>query len=590
MEQPVSTREAYTGGNVQPVEGRDVPRVVAVLRRFEATTAVWVFVAFVLFVLILNPLYHLVLESFQLTRGQGVEWTLRNYIKAFTEPLYRGPVLWTFIVSAAVGPLSLMVGAAVAWCVGRTDMPLPGFIRTSVLLSFVTPPFLGAIAWIFLAGPREGWLNIIYRGITGAAGHEYLFNIFTMPGVVFTMALFTFPQVFIVVLAALNNIPSDVEDAASIAGGNSLSTMVNITLPLVLPALMAGLLLAVLEAMTLLGIPAVLAIPARQHLMTTQIRAIMDEGIDAVGLAAAYSFPILVAAALLVWMQRAALGRRGYATVGGKGGHRRPQKLGVWRYPVFAMCMVPVTCAIVLPYFALIATSFMKNLGHGLTWSNMTLENYRSIFQSRAIASSMVNTLLLATMAATGATLLASVIAYISQRQLVHGHRHLGLLATLPLGIPGIVLGVGFFAAYTKAPFVLYGTLWILFLAYVTKFLPLAYQASNAALMSIHPELEESGRILGANRLTVFKDVTVPLFKVGLLASWLLVFMPSLRELSTSALIWTIDTKVISVVILNLYDEARLADIAALGVILMIVTLAVVVCVFRMMGRDFMRA
>src|SRR3990172_5491850 len=145
MEQPVSTREAYTGGNVQPVEGRDVPRVVAVLRRFEATTAVWVFVAFVLFVLILNPLYHLVLESFQLTRGQGVEWTLRNYIKAFTEPLYRGPVLWTFIVSAAVGPLSLMVGAAVAWCVGRTDMPLPGFIRTSVLLSFVTPPFLGAI-------------------------------------------------------------------------------------------------------------------------------------------------------------------------------------------------------------------------------------------------------------------------------------------------------------------------------------------------------------------------------------------------------------------------------------------------------------
>jgi iron(III) transport system permease protein len=477
-----------------------------------------------------------------------------------------------------------------AWCVSRTDIPFPGLIRNSVLISFVTPPFLGAIAWIFLAGPREGWLNIIYRTITGGGAEDHLFNIFSMSGVAFTMVLYTFPLVFIVVMAGLNNISSDMEDAANIAGGGTVSTMVEITLPLVLPALLAGFIMAVLEAMILFGIPAVLAIPAGQHVMTTQIRAFMASEEDLTGLAAAYSFPMLLAAVWLVWMRGKMLGQRGYATLGGKGGQRRPQRLGRWRYPVFALCLLPLACAVALPYFAFITTSFIKNLGYGLIWSNLTLENYWFIINNDAARSSIVNTLILATTAATTAALIASICAYISQRQLVRGHRFLGFLATAPIGIPGIVLAVGLFAAYTKEPLLLYGTLWIMFLAYVTKYLPLAFQTSNAAIMSIHPELEESSRILGANRLIVFKDVTVPLFKVGLIASWILVFMPSLRELSASALLWTTNTKVVSVVIISFYDEALLGPISALGVILMAITLGVVVLGFRAVGRDFMKA
>ena len=267
-----------------------------------------------------------------------------------------------------------------------------------------------------------------------------------------------------------------------------------------------------------------------------------------------------------------------------------PQKLGSLRYPVFFLCFIPVICTLFLPYVALVFTSFTKTLGGGLTWENLTFENYVLMFQNDAVRVSIFNTISLAFMAATGAALVASIAAYISQRKLVWGHTFVGFMSTAPIGIPGIVLAIGLFAAYTKQPFVLYGTLWILFLAYLTKYLPLAFQTSNAALTSIHPELEECSRILGANRLQVFKDVTFPLFKAGLIASWILVFMPSLRELSASILLWTTDTKVISVVIIDLYEENLFGPISAIAVTLLVITLTAIAAGFRMVGRDFMKS
>ena len=561
-----------------------------VRRRIDPSTLVWMSVAVILFILIANPVFYLVKESFLIAEEEGGGWTLGNFATAFTEPEHTNPIFWTLVIATLVGTFGLIVGAVMAWCVSRTDIPFSGFIRNSVLMSFVTPPFLGAIAWIFLAGPRQGWVNIIYRAITGAGVDDYLFNIFTISGVVFAMTLYTFPLVFIVVLAGLNNISSDIEDAANIAGGGTLSTMLSVTFPLVLPALFAGLILAVLEAMILFGIPAVLALPANIDVMTTQLRAFMVAEDDMVGIAAAYSLPMLMVAVWMVYMRRHVLGRRGYATVGGKGGQRRPQKLGAWRYPVFLLCLFPILCALFLPYFMLITTSFLKNVGYGLSLSNLTLEHYDFILHNDAVRIAFSNTFILAVLAATAATLVASISAYITQRQLVRGHKYLSFLATAPIGIPGIVLAVGLFIAYTKEPFLLYGTIWILLLAYMTKYLPLAFQTSNASLMSIHPELEEASRILGANRLQVFRDVTIPLFKVGLIASWILVFMPSLRELSASVLLWTTETKVISVVIIDFYEEALLGPISAIAVVLLGITLVAVFLGFRVVGRDFMKA
>ncbi|MEE9276569.1 MAG: iron ABC transporter permease [bacterium] len=559
-------------------------------RGFDTTVLVWILVSLVLLYLVSLPLFYLAKESFLLPEEEGGGWTLNNFIVAFSEAEHYIPIFWTLIISALVGVFGLIVGAVMAWCVSRTDIPYPNFIRNSVLMSFVTPPFLGAIAWIFLAGPRQGWVNLIFRFITGAGDESHLVNIFSVPGVVFAMTLYTFPLVFIVVLAGLNNISSDVEDAANIAGSGTLSTMMNIILPLALPALFAGLIMALLEAMILFGIPAILALPANTNVMTTQLRAFMFSEDDMTGVAAAYSLPMLVSAFLLVYMRRHVLGRRGFATIGGKGGQRRPQKLGAWRIPVFLLCMTPIVCAIFLPYFMFVTTSFLKNIGQGLALSNLTLEHYDFILNNDAVHVSFRNTFILAIMAATAATVIASVSAYITQRRLVRGHEYLSFLATAPIGIPGIVLAVGLFVAYTQGPLLLYGTIWIMMLAYLTKYMPLAFQTSNSSLMNIHVELEESCRILGANRIQVFKDVTIPLFKVGLIASWILVFMPSLRELSSSILLWTSDTKVISVVIIDFYEEALLGPISAIAVVLLLITLVMVYFGFRVVGRDFMKA
>lgn len=565
------------------------------LPRLDPTVIVWTVTAIVLAILIIAPVFYLAKESLFVPDNPDAldvtgHYGLGNFLAAYTNPLYRSPIVWTVIISVSVAFASLVIGSIMAWAVARTDMPFPGLIRTASLVSFVTPPFLGATAWVLLAGPHEGWLNIWYRALTGAGEGAHLFNIFTMPGVIFAMVLYVIPLVFIVVLAGLNNVSSDLEDASNIAGAGTLRTMAGITLPLVLPAIFAGFIMAFLESMILFGTPAMLALPAGHHVMTTQIRDFMQSDQYRVGLAAAFALPMLLAAIALISMRRRLLGRRSYATIGGKGGQRRPQKLGPWRWALFAFCLIPLVCSLVLPYLALGASSLMQLQGGSLTWSNLTLDHYRFIYANDAVWISIWNTLLLAVLAATAGTVLAALISYITQRRLVHGHQVLGFLATTPLAIPGIVLAVGLFAAYSHPPFMLYGTLWILFLAYLTKYLPIAYQTSNASLTSIHPELEESARILGANPLRVFGEITVPLFKAGLIASWILIFMPSIRELSSSVLLWTTHTKVLSVVILDFYQEGQLDIAAALGMVLIAITLVIVVLAYRVLGRDFMKA
>ena len=564
------------------------------VKRADKTAIVWILVALALLVLIVLPSIYLVKASLFVPDEVGLlevkgHYGFGNFIAAYSNPLYLRPIFLTVVVAASVGTISVVIGSLMAWAVARTDLPLPGTIRTGSLLSFVTPPFLGATAWVILAGPRAGWLNQVFRWVTGAGPDVHLFNIFTIPGLIYTMCLYVIPLVFIVALAGLNNISSDLEDASNIAGAGTLATMVRVTLPLVLPALFAGLILASLEAMILFSTPAMIAIPAREQVMTTQIRSFMQSDDYQVGLAAAFALPMLFAAVCLIWLRRKSLGRRGYATIGGKGARRRPQKLGAYRWVVYGLCMFPLLCSLFLPAFALAIQSLMKTYDGGFALSNLTLAHYGFIFTNDAVRLSIWNTLLLGAMAATVGTILAGLIAYISQRRLVRGHQFMSFLATVPIAIPGIVLAIGLFAAYTHPPILLYGTIWILFIAYLTKYLPIAFQTSNAALMSIHPELEESARILGANRLAVFAGITVPLFRAGLIASWILIFMPSIRELSSSVLLWTTNTKVISVVILDFYEEGRLDIVSALGVLLMIVTLVIVVAAYRIVGRDFMR-
>jgi iron(III) transport system permease protein len=468
--------------------------------------------------------------------------------------------------------------------VARTDIPLGRTIRILVMASFVTPPFLGAIAWEILAAPNSGLLNQLFRAVTGRGPDAVLFDIYTLTGLIFVISCYTFPYVFVLVANALDRIPGDLEDASSMLGGSAWRTARRITVPLALPALAAGALVAFLQAMTLFGSPAILALPAGFHTMTTKIWSLFQYP-PKPELAAAASLPLLVVTVFLLRAQALVLGRRGYTVVGGKSGPPRPVRLGALRWPALVLCLAVLCLPVFLPYGALINAAFSRIPSQPLTWATFTLHNFNFVFfELSATQLAMKNTFLLGAMAATSGTVLALVIAYLTARAAVPGHRALGFLATAPIAIPGIVLGVGLFLAYTRGPVVLYGTLWILLLAYLTIELPAAYQQLQSAFQSLAPELEEASRILGASRLRTLRDVTAPLLGPSLIATWCFIFVAVVRELSAAVILFTSQTKVLSVLIFDLKESGDLAAIAVLGLTMLILTSVVIVAANRIPG------
>jgi iron(III) transport system permease protein len=555
-------------------------------RRFEGldrAAPVWLLAAAALVLLILLPLGWLAYMSVSGRSG----FTLAHYARVLGDPALQKALWNTLVLAVWSGLVALAIGAPLAWLSARTDLPWRRTIQHLIMASFVTPPFLGAFAWVMLAGPNAGALNRLYRGLTGAT--DPLLNIFTMPGLIFVVAIYTFPYVYIMITNTLGLIASDLEDAAAILGAGRLQVARTITLPMVLPAILSGFILAVLQALALFGSPAILALPAGFHTVTTQLWAFFQYP-PRVEMAAAFSMPLLLATALLLLAQKKVLGRRGYAAVGGKGGQRRVIRLGRWRYPALAACLAVLGCAVFLPYGILFKAAFSRAWAQPLTWENFTLENWSFTFLHGSTQSAIVNTLELGVLTACVGAGLATLLAYVTNRRLIVGHQVLAFLALAPVVIPGVVLAVALFVAYTRPPFLLYGTLWILFLAYLTKEMPVGYSQADATLRGIHPELEEAGRILGAGRLRVLREITAPLAKSGIIATWCFVFIGVIRELSASIILFTPNTKVMSVVMFDLKEEGQFGAIAVLGVFMLAMTFAIVVLMQTLLGRDVMAA
>src|ERR1017187_6959278 len=548
---------------------------------FDMTKLVLLAFALILCGLIVMPLSWLVYYAF--TDKSGA-FTVGNFDRLVSGAAYLDPLLTTFALATLSALICCAVAAPMGWLVARTDMPLRRTVRLLVTASFVTPPFLGAIAWELLAAPNSGLLNQLYREITGASPDSHLLNIYTFTGLVFVISCYTFPYVFVLVANTLDRTPGDLEDASAILGGSTWDTARRITIPLALPAVLAGALVAFLQAMTLFGSPAILAMPAGFHTMTTKIWSLFQFPPQP-ELAAAASLPLLVLTVILLRAEHMVLGRRGYSVVGGKNSEPRIVRLGGWRWGMLAAAAIVLMCPVFLPYFALLNASFSKVASHLVSLSNFTLQNVHFVFfELSATPLALRNTFILGTLAATAGTILALVISYVTTRQAITGYRVLGFLATAPVAIPGIVLGVGLFFTYTRPPFVLYGTLWILLIAFVTLAMPAAYQQLQSAFRSVHPELEDSSRILGATRLRALWQITAPLLRTSLIATWCFIFVGVIRELSAAIILFTSETKVISVLIFDLNESGDLGAIAVLGLIMLIITFAVVTAVNQIPG------
>jgi iron(III) transport system permease protein len=553
-------------------------------RLFDPTTPLSLAFVLLLATLVLLPMFWLVLTSF---RNDAGRFTLDQYRQFFTDTSFLQPLFTTLWTSAMVGVLCVAVAAPMGWLVARTDLPGKRLLRILILASFVTPPFLGAFAWVLLGGPNAGLINQWYYALFGLKAFEDapLLNIFSAGGMVFVMMLYTFPYVFTFVANGLDLVPGELEEASAILGVPAWRTALDVTLPLVTPALLAGYLVAFLQSMTLFGTPAILALPAGIDTMTTKIWSLFQFP-PRLGLAAAVSLPLLAITVVLLKAQSTIMGRRGYAVIGGKATATRLLRLGAWKLPALALFAFVLGCSIVLPYGVLLRTAFVKNWSGPMGFENLTLENWRFVFlEFSQTRLALQNTFELGLAAATVGTVLVTVVAYLSVRRAVWGHRLLSFLATAPVAIPGIVLAVGLFLSYTHPPLVLYGTLAIIFLAYVTKELPVGYQQIGAALKAVHPELEDASRIFGATRMRALVDITAPLIRSGVVTTWILIFIGSIRELSATILLFTARTKTVSVTMFDLRESNDWGPIAVLSITMLAITFALVSLIDRFTHR-----
>ena len=349
-----------------------------------------------------------------------------------------------------------------------------------------------------------------------------------------------------------------------------------------LPALAAGTLVAFLQALTLFGTPAILALPAGFNTLTTKLWSLFQYP-PQTHLAAAAAMPLLVITGLVLWGQRRLIGGRSFTVIGARSGAARAVRLGAWRIPALLLCVFITLFPVILPYFALFKVAFVHNISEPLAWRTLSLEHLRfALWGLSGTQIALKNTLLLGAAAASIVTVLVLVAGYAASRRLVPGYRLLSMLAMAPMAVPGIVMGIGLFLVYTRPPLVLYGTMWILLVAFVTLEMPGGYQQVQAGMTGLHPELEEASRIFGASRLRALAGITAPLLRSTIISTWCIVFIGALRELSAAILLANANTQTVSVVIYNLNESGDLGAISVLGILLMLITFTVVLLVNRL--------
>ncbi len=540
------------------------------------------FAALVMVVMVLLPLGWLVWMSFHSDDTGAL--TVQNYIDAFSSTVSHRAIVNSLILALAVASISTVAGTMLAWLTARTDMPLRGLVRALILAGFVTPSFLGALAWTILASPNAGWLNQIWFTLSGS--RDSLFNIFSLGGAIFVMSIYALSYPYSLVAAALEQVPAEYENAARTLGARPSRITRSITLPLVLPAILSGFILAFLETVGSFGVPAFLLIPARLPVITLYLYSFFSAFPPGVGEAAAYGIPLLLVTALLLVIQRRLLGRASYTLITGKAGTLRRVPLGWWRWPAFLIAMIGPLLAVLLPYAAMCGVSLMKVWGKGLfAPHNLSLHWYSlALFHGDAAGIALRHSLLYCAGAATIAVVVATLVAYGRARRLLPAGGLLGFIALAPFVVPGVVLAIGFYAAYSHPPVRLVGTAWVLIIAFATQFLPIAYTNGLSMFGVLNVDLENAGRILGANRLRVLWSINAPLLRGFLLSSWLLIFITSFRELSTAIFLYVGGTSVITTAIFDYSASGPYQPLFVLGILMMLVVFAASALVHRLFG------
>lgn len=515
--------------------------------------------------IIIYPLYHVLARSFTSAGALSLD----NYVKVFSNPT-NFKALWNSIwMSATTAVVSMVAGTALALFVIRTDIPFKGFLRVMLLMPYAIPPFIGAIAWTQLFGPA-GYISKAYMSLFGT--FDVPWNIYSAGGVVLVMAIYQFPVVFITVSGALGRLDPSFEEASRMSGASAFKTMKNVTIPLVMPSIMAGTLLAFVGAISNFGIPALLGFRARFFVLTTRIYSALSIPDMPLATAMAVLLAITAGGALFIQM-RFEKGQSRYTVISGKSVRPQTISLGKWRMPIFLIVITTSLLASVVPMGSMLLTSFLKFWGAPLKLSSLTLRHYDYVLNLEMARRALQNSLLLAVLAATITMVLGSVVSYMSVKARMRAASTLDIVGTFPYAVPCTVIAIAMILAWSRPPIMLYGTLWIMLAAYLVRYMPFSIRTTRATLQQIHGSLEEAARMSGASWMQTMRHVVIPLIRPGLIAGWILVFMPAFRELTMSVLLWSQGNETIGVVIYNMQDAGNTQIAAAIASIVLVLIL-----------------
>jgi iron(III) transport system permease protein len=573
---------------VTEVAGQLAPPPVAAARWEFKGVIIGLAVALVAWLALL-PLVFLLWQSFLSPQAASTpaRFTLENfrdaYLSAETPALFLNSVQF----AAGAAALALFVGTALAWMNERTNTPFKSLFFALTIVPLVIPGILFTVSWIMLASPKIGLINLALQGLLDT--DTVFLDIYSMAGMIWVDGLHYSPMAFLLMTAAFRSMDPSLEEQAAMSGASVLQTARRITLKLAWPAAAGSLLILFVRSVESFEVPALLGLPVGIHVYTSSIYQAIHQYPSQVGLASAYAVTLLLLTSLGVYSQtRFASGGSHYATVTGKGFRPRTIDLGRWRYLTASIFIVYFLVIVLLPFLVLLWSS-LQRFYSAPSWnalSRISLDSYRAVLEYPQFAQTVWNSFVVSLGSATAVMLLSAIMSWIVVRTKLPGRWMLDNMASLPLVFPGLVLGLAIMVCYLTFDIGVYGTLWIIFIAYVTRFLPYGMRYNSAAMLQIHKELEESAAMSGASWSMGFRRVVLPLLKPGLLAGFIYVMIVSIRELSSSILLYSPGTEVVSIMIWELWQNGQYVELSALGVML-IMALFCLVLLAQLFARRF---
>lgn len=533
----------------------------------------WVFILLILaflLVFLVFPLLYLLFRAFFADGSFSLDAVKRIYSYSLNWDCLRN----TLITASLSMVFGVLIAFPLAWLVTRTNLYGRGFFRTLFLLTYMVPPYVGAMAWMRLLNPKVGTVNVVLKNLFGLS--EAPFNIYTIGGMVWVLTTFYYPFAFILLCRALERMDPSLEEAARISGASPVKTLFTVTLPMMLPSIGSSAIMVFVAAASCYGIPSIIGAPGKLYTITTRISEYVATGTSQ-GLsdATVLSVFLMVLSLVLLLLSKLLMGKKNRITISGKSMRPNIVDLRKWRIPLTILTSIFAIVIIVIPFLSVIATSFTQNMGKSVfAEGNLTVRFWQHVFTRSTILKSALNSLITATLAATLGMIICIIMAYLLKRTNMRGRKIPDFLISFGAGTPSVVIALALIMTMSgRFGLNLYNTMAILVIAYMIKYMMMGMQSTISGFSQIGPVLEEAAAVSGAGWLRRMKDVVIPMLLPSIVAGWFIIFIPSFYELTMSNLLYSEKTMTLGVELFRYQMNSSQQTAAALACCILLLVL-----------------